>query len=153
MNWLATLFSGGDAIKTVGDTLEKLFTNDDAREKALEMQKAQFAFDLEVAKIEQQLITAQTDINKVEAANPSVFVSGWRPFVGWICAAAFGYIAILEPLLRFVAVVGFDYKGQFPQIDTNLTMQVLIGMLGLGGLRTFDKVKGVDTKGVGNKGN
>jgi hypothetical protein len=150
MNWLASLFTGGDTVKVVGDTLEKLFTNDDAREKALEMQKAQQAFDLEIAKLDQQLVTAQTDINKIEAVNPSVFVSGWRPFVGWICAAALAYVAILKPLVRFIATVGFDYQGEFPKIDTNITMQVLLGMLGLGGLRSFDKLKGTDTKAVGN---
>jgi hypothetical protein len=150
MNWLATLFGSGDTVKVVGDTLEKLFTNDDAREKALEMQKAQLSYDLEIAKLAQQEDAAQTDINKVEAANPSVFVSGWRPFVGWVCAFALAYVAILEPIVRFVATVLFEYKGEFPKIDTTITLQVLLGMLGLGGLRSFDKMKGTDTKAVGN---
>jgi Holin of 3TMs, for gene-transfer release len=150
MNWLMSLFSSGDGVKVVGDTLTSLFTNDDAREKALEMQKAQQAYDLEMAKIEQSLITAQTDINKIEAANPSIFVSGWRPFVGWVCAVALLYVAILEPLIRFVAKVIFGYQGEFPVIDTTITMQVLLGMLGLSGMRSFDKFKGTDTKAVGN---
>lgn len=150
MNWLASLFTGGDTVKVVGDTLEKLFTNDDAREKALEMQKAQQAFDLEIAKLDQQVVIAQTDIDKTEAVNPSVFVSGWRPFVGWVCAVALAYVAILEPLVRFIAKVGFSYQGAFPVIDTTITMQILMGMLGLGGLRSFDKLKGTDTKAVGN---
>lgn len=151
MNWLASLFSGSDAIKVVGDTMEKLFTNDDAREKALEMQKAQFSFDLEIAKLEQQALTEQTDIDKIEAANPSMFVSGWRPFVGWVCAFALAYVAILEPLARFIATTGFAYKGTFPVIDTTITMQILLGMLGLSGMRSFDKLKGTDTKAIGNQ--
>ena len=150
MNWLASLFSSGDAVKTVGTTLEKLFTNDDAREKALEMQKAQQAYDLEIAKLEQQSLTAQTDLNKVEAASSSVFVSGWRPFVGWICAFALAYVSILDPIIRFIAVVGFGYQGNFPVIDTTITMQILLGMLGLSGMRSFDKLKGTDTKSVGS---
>jgi len=150
MNWLATLFGSADTVKVVGDTLEKLFTNDDAREKALEMQKAQQAYDLEIAKLDAQGITQQTDINKIEAVNPSLFVSGWRPFVGWVCACALAYVAILEPLVRFVATVGFKYTGGFPVIDTTITLQVLLGMLGLSGMRSFDKLKGTDTKAVGN---
>ncbi len=149
MNWLASLF-GGDAIKVVGTTLEKLFTNDDAREKALETEKAQLAFALEVAKLEQESLNAQTDINKIEAANPNLFVSGWRPFVGWVCAAALAYVAILEPLVRFISKVGFQYTGEFPIIDTTITLQVLLGMLGLSGMRSFDKFKGTDTKAIGN---
>jgi len=151
MTWLTALLGGGDTVKVVGDTLEKLFTNDDAREKALEMQKAQQAFDLEIAKLESQALTNQTDINKIEANNPSVFVSGWRPFVGWICAFALAYVGILEPMIRFVAEVMFGYKGSFPVIDSTITMQVLLGMLGLSGMRSFDKLKGTDTKQVGNK--
>lgn len=150
MNWLASLFGGGDTVKVVGDTLEKLFTNDDAREKALEMQKAQQAYDLEIAKLDQQSNSAQTDINKIEAANSNLFVSGWRPFVGWVCAFALAYVGIVEPFVRFIATVGFHYTGTFPSIDTDITMQVLLGMLGLGGMRSFDKLKGTATKGVGN---
>lgn len=86
---------------------------------------------------------AQSNINQVEAASSSMFVAGWRPFVGWICAAALGYVSILEPVGRFIATVGFKYAGPFPVIDTSLTMQVLLGLLGMGGLRTYEKVKGV----------
>ena len=150
MNWLATLFGSGDTVKTVGTTLEKLFTNDDAREKALEMQKAQQAYDLELAKLDLQTLTTQTDTNKIEAANPSLFVSGWRPFVGWVCAFALAYVSILEPIVRFIAQVGFHYTGEFPHIDTTITMQILLGRLGLGTLRSFDKYKGTDTKAIGN---
>ena len=90
-----------------------------------------------------QLALGQIEINKAEAASTSLFVSGWRPCVGWICASALGYAAILEPFARFIAKVGFGYAGAFPAIDTMLTMQVLLGLLGLGGLRTWEKQKGV----------
>lgn len=86
---------------------------------------------------------AQTDINVIEAANPNIFVSGARPFIMWICGVALLYSALFEPLMRFVAQIGFGYVGEFPAIDTNLTMQLLLGILGLGGYRTFEKVKGV----------
>ena len=87
---------------------------------------------------------AQIETNKVEAANTSWFVAGWRPAVGWICAAALGYAAIIEPMARFTAAVGFKYVGAFPVIDTVLTLQILLGMLGLGSMRSLEKVKSVE---------
>ena len=89
------------------------------------------------------VITAQTDINKIEAGSSSLFVAGWRPFVGWCCGAAFLYAAILEPLARFISKVMFSYAGDFPAIDTTLTMQILLGLLGMAGLRSWDKKNGV----------
>ena len=144
MNWLTALFSGGDAVKVVGDTVEKLFTNDDAREKALESQKAQMAYNIDLEKLDVQLATNQTDINKVEAASSNTFSSSWRPFIGYICGFALAYSAILEPLARFIAKVGFDYSGDFPVIDTTMNGQILMGLLGLGTLRTIEKSKGVN---------
>jgi hypothetical protein len=99
--------------------------------------------ELEQLHAEVQLATGQMDINKVEAASSSTFVSGWRPFIGWICGAALAYVGLVEPLARFIAQVAFHYNGAFPIIDTNLTMQVLLGMLGLGTLRTYEKKNGV----------
>ena len=89
-----------------------------------------------------QLITGQLDINKVEAAHKSIFVAGWRPGVGWVCALGLLYASFLEPLMRFIASLS-GYTGEFPLIDTTLTMQVLLGMLGLVAARTREKEKGV----------
>lgn len=89
-----------------------------------------------------QLLTGQLEINKTEAAHKSIFVAGWRPFVGWVCGFALAYAAILEPLMRFGATM-YGYTGDFPVIDTSITMQVLLGMLGLGAMRTREKEKGV----------
>jgi len=85
----------------------------------------------------------QVEINKIEAASGSLFVSGGRPFVVWVCAFALAYASVVEPIARFVAKVGFGYDGEFPVIDTELTMQVLVGVLGLGAYRSFEKVRGV----------
>lgn len=101
---------------------------------------------LELIKLQQSgdlaQITGQLEINKVEAANASVFVSGWRPAIGWICAAALGYQYLVRPL----AIAGFAAFGHplpvMPGLDDNL-WQLLLGMLGLGGLRTFEKLNGV----------
>lgn len=101
------------------------------REMAAEMQSQEFA-----------IMLAQIEVNKEEAKSQSTFVAGWRPAVGWVGAIAFGYVGILEPLLRFVSSVAFGYTGAFPTIDTNLTIQVLFGILGLGAMRSYDKVTG-----------
>ena len=88
------------------------------------------------------VVQGQLDINKVEAANPSVFVSGWRPFIGWVCGAACAWNWIGLPI---VATVLKFYQVDVPVSPANLTemLPVLMGMLGLGGLRTIEKIKGV----------
>jgi hypothetical protein len=88
---------------------------------------------------------AQTEINKVEAANANLFVSGWRPFIGWTCGAAFAYHFVLQPLLVFIlASFGVDFT--LPVFSMESLMTVLMGLLGMGGLRTYEKFKGVASK-------
>ena len=124
----------------IGNTLiQRIFPDPaqaaEAKLKLLEMQQNG---DLAV-------MTAQTDTNKIEAASSSVFVAGWRPFVGWVCGCGLAYVAIVEPIARLIATL-LGYTGAFPAIDTTLTMQVLIGLLGMGGLRSLDKYNGVASK-------
>ncbi len=120
--------------------VNKIWPDADAKQKA---QAAQLV--LETSK-EYDLQQGQIDVNKVEAANTSIFVAGWRPFIGWTCGFALLYASILDPLARFVAMVLLHYLGAFPVINTEITMQVLFGMLGLGGMRTFEKYKRVASK-------
>jgi len=85
---------------------------------------------------------AQTEINKAEATHRSVFVAGWRPFIGWTCGAAFVYHFIVLPLiLLWAALSGSTVV--LPEFDMQMLTTVLMGMLGLGGLRTYEKLKGV----------
>lgn len=123
----------GEVIKSVGQIADDLTTSDKERMQA----------DLDAYKAETDRMDGQVEINKIEAANSSLFVSGGRPFVVWVCAVALAYAAVIEPMARFVAKVGFGYDGDFPSINTDLTMQVLVGVLGLGAYRSFEKVKGV----------
>jgi len=91
------------------------------------------------------VVQGQLDINKVEAANPAVFVSGWRPFIGWVCGAACAWNWIGLP----IAKLGLALSGHPLELSpANLTemMPVMLGMLGLGGLRTVEKIKGVAAK-------
>ena len=119
----------------VGQIFDRVIPDKAAAEKAkLEMAAALQSQDF-------QLALEQIKVNAEEAKSASVFVSGWRPAVGWIGAFGLGYAAVLEPVIRFTAVVGFGYAGKFPVLDTSITMQVLFGILGLGAYRTYEKVK------------
>lgn len=133
----------GGVIEAVGKVAGDLITTD--KEK-MQMEIEQRKLDLEEKKLGQAINLAQIDVNKEEAKNPSVFVSGWRPFIGWGCGFAFIYIGILEPVARFVAKVVYAYTGDFPDIDTTITMQVLFGLLGLAGMRTYEKTQKVASK-------
>jgi hypothetical protein len=120
-----------------GKVLERIFPDPTERLKA-QTALTQLQESGELAKL-----AGQMEINKVEAASTNWFIAGWRPFVGWICGLGLAYVAIVEPIARFIALQ-LAYKGAFPVIDTNLTMQVLLGMLGLAAARSIEKVKGAE---------
>lgn len=84
-----------------------------------------------------QILELQTKINEVEAQHRSMFVAGWRPFIGWICGLAFAYHFVAFPIVRTIYP-----EVEFPVLNTEPLFTVLMGMLGLGGLRTFEKLKG-----------
>lgn len=104
---------------------------------------------LELFKLQQSgelaQITGQLEINKAEAANASVFVSGWRPAIGWICGAALAYQYIIRPVVSWGVIAAGHPLPPMPGLDENL-WQLLLGMLGLGGLRTFEKINNVAAK-------
>jgi hypothetical protein len=89
-----------------------------------------------------QIDLAQLGINKVEAAHRSIFVAGWRPFIGWTCGVALCYSYVLQPITIFI-MIQTGHVVPLPEMDLSAMMPVLMGMLGLGGLRTFEKFKGV----------
>jgi hypothetical protein len=108
-------------------------------------QKAKLAHDLATMaeRHAQELAKGQLEINKAEASHRSIFVAGWRPFVGWTCGVALAYHFIVAPLVLFAAAfAGFEIP-TLPEFDMGSLLTVLMGMLGLGGLRTFEKFKGV----------
>lgn len=91
------------------------------------------------------VVQGQLDINKVEAANPSVFVSGWRPFIGWVCGSACAWNWIGLPIAKVLLLI-WEQPLNLAPADLSEMMPVLMGLLGLGALRTFEKVKGVAAK-------
>lgn len=110
----------------------------DAKLKMLELAQRG---ELAVLDADTRLALAQLEVNKVEAGT-DLFRGGWRPAVGWVCVLGLGYQLVLRPLLPWaVKVCGADVP-DLPSIDTETLMVLLTGMLGLGGLRTFEKVKG-----------
>ena len=114
--------------------LERWFP-DPAQKAAAEMEMMKLLQTAELSKI-----LAQLEVNAKEAAHPSVWVAGWRPFIGWVCGCSFAYATILHPLLTWYGRSrGWPAP---PTLDAELMLYVLGGMLGLGGYRTLEKVKG-----------
>jgi len=103
---------------------------------------------LELIKLQQSgelaQIAGQMEINKVEAASSSTFVAGWRPFIGWVCGAAFAYKFVLAPIGAFVLAAA-GHPIVMPVLDFTEMSSVLLGMLGLGGMRTLEKIKGAES--------
>jgi len=108
-------------------------------------QKAQLAHDIATMsqKHAQEQVLAQLEINKAEAASGSIFKGGWRPFIGWVCGVAFAYHFVLQPIIIFVVVAFGLQIPELPEFDMTSLMTVLGGMLGIGGLRTYEKQKGL----------
>lgn len=117
------------AALNLGDTLIKRIFPDPA-----DQAKAQFA----LAELNQRGELAQIAVNLAEAKHENIFVSGWRPFVGWVCGMAFAYNFIGAPLLKF-AMDAAGHPIPLPALDLGPLITVLGGMLGLGSLRTFEK--------------
>ena len=91
----------------------------------------------------QQIALAQIEVNKAEAASGSIFNGGWRPAVGWTCAVAFAYHFIVKDVMIFAAALAGMEIPELPEFDMGTLLTVLGGMLGIGGLRTYEKQKGI----------
>lgn len=136
----------GGIVQAVGQLADDLITTDKERLSAeLELRR----LGLEEGRIEADLVRGQLQVNQAEATSSNLFVAGWRPAIGWIGAAALGYQFLLYPLLVWVwsllqarGVVPGDLQPP-PMLDTDALWVVLSGMLGIAGLRSVEKVKGV----------
>jgi hypothetical protein len=123
----------------LGPVLERLIPDPNARN----------AFSLQLISALQAADLSQLKVNEMEAANPNLFVSGWRPFIGWICGGALFYQYIFLPLgvyvASFISSAAVTNLLNAPKLDGNL-WELMIGMLGMGALRSFEKFKGVASK-------
>lgn len=134
MSFFGTMFGGGVAepIKAVGAIVDDLFTSDEERlgkEEAL-------------LRLAQRPGLVQAEINKIEAQHRSVFVAGWRPFIGWVCGSALAYSFILRDLLAWTIVAGGYELAMPPELAMDHLITILMALLGLGGYRTFEKLAG-----------
>ncbi|MBV1775308.1 holin family protein [Burkholderiaceae bacterium DAT-1] len=147
MSFIGDLLGSGDLVKSVGDVVDKFVTTDKERlELQIERDKADMDQTYRMALLDQQLNVAQTEVNKVEAANPSLFVAGWRPAIGWVCALALFYQFLIYPVLLWL------WPERKPgELDLNSLYPLIFGMLGIAGMRSYEKLKGVETKVVGGK--
>lgn len=107
---------------------------------AREVAKEEFTSAFLAAYVEQ--MRQQAEINKVEAASSMFFVAGWRPFIGWVCGLGFAYTFLVLPIVNGILTL-FGVQEVLPGLDNNVLMELTLGMLGMAGLRSFEKMKGV----------
>ena len=127
MSFWTKLFGGAvtEPIDALGSAVDRIFTNDEER------MQAQAVLD----KIAQKPAILQAEINKIEAQHRSLFVAGWRPAIGWVCAIGLAFPFILNPLIEWAGGTG-------PKIPMEQLMELVVALLGLGTLRTFEKLAG-----------
>ena len=111
----------------------------DAKLKALELAQRGELSELDA---DLRLALGQLEVNKVEAASPDLFRGGWRPAAGWMCVAGLAYQFLAQPLLPWLVALTGHTVPALPPIDGDALMALLLGMLGLGGLRTIERVRG-----------
>ena len=122
--------------------IDKIWPDPAQRDAAkLELMKMQQAGDLAQLTAETSVMIEQIKVNQAEAQNPSTFVSGWRPAIGWICGAACAWNWIGLPITKVIAVI-LDHPINLAPADLTEMLPILMGMLGLGGLRTIEKLQG-----------
>jgi hypothetical protein len=129
----------GSIIEVVGKVLDKVLPDPKAKADALQ----------KLAELQQNgdlaIIAGQNKINEIEAANPTLFVSGARPFIIWVCGVALAFQLVVAPLVMW----GYQIAGHpvaLPVMQTELLTTLLVGLLGLGGMRTVEKLQGVASK-------
>lgn len=130
------------AIKPLLDLIPNPAQKEKARQ---EFEQALMQQELELTKLMAKSDSDQVEVNKVEAASSSLFVSGWRPFLGWVCGVAFAYHYVLQPVVVFFLAT-FGKSVELPKIEFMEMSNVVMGMLGLGALRSWEKTKGVASK-------
>lgn len=140
---IAPILEGIGVLGKVAKDLREAITG-----RAIEDPNKRREIELKLIELERQFAEAQLKINAAEAAHPSTFVAGWRPAVGWICALGVAMKVIVRPIAQWiVTTLGLtNAAGQpiiLPDIPVDVLVTLLLGLLGLGGLRTYEGVKGI----------
>lgn len=118
-------------VEAIGNLLDRLFTSDDERAAAAAVME----------KLRQHPAELQVELNKIEAAHRSVFVAGWRPAVGWVCAAGVAWAYLGHPLFVWAATLWWPGLAP-PALQTDSLIELVLAMLGMAGLRTLEKATG-----------
>jgi len=128
MGWFSKLIGGGitETVKGVAEVVDRFVETPD--EKA--------AFKTVMAKMAQEPGLAQVELNKIGAAHRSVFIAGWRPFIGWVCGIGLAFAFLVNPVLQWA----LGQSG--PELPLDIILELVLGMLGLAGLRTVEKLSG-----------
>lgn len=147
-------FGIDDAVTAVagigGKLIDRLWPDPtQAAAAKLELLKMQESGELSRMTLESSVMKAQIDVNAQEAQSDNVFVAGWRPSVGWVCTAGLAMQYVVAPFLTWIATL-VGHPVTFPQLDMNTLLPLLLGMLGLGAMRTYEKVNSATDQGVGH---
>ena len=133
----------GSLFDLISKSLDKIFPDQNAANAAkLEMFKLQQAGAFKELEQQFELSKKQIDVNIEEAKSSSIFVAGWRPAIGWVCVLAYSFNYLILPLANFAAHA-YGLTADIVALDTGELTTLLFGMLGIGGLRTYEKIKGV----------
>lgn len=133
----------GPVIDLIGKAVDKFVP--DPQKKAeinLEILRMAQEGEFKILDAEVELAKEQVKVNAIEAASPDKFRGGWRPATGWVCVFGFAYMLLARPLLPWIISVCGGSAPPLPAIDTTETFALLSGLLGLGGFRTYEKLKG-----------
>jgi hypothetical protein len=123
------------AISIVGNVLDKFVEDKDLKMK----------LEHELKNSLNEANLAQISVNKTEAQHHSIFVAGWRPAIGWVAAIGFAYTFVLQPFLQWIMIMQ-GVEGTLPEINTEILFELVIAMLGMAGLRSFEKLNGVSRR-------
>ena len=120
----------------IGNVLDKIIPDNNAKEQAKQQ--------IEKALIDNaaQINLTQAETNKIEAAHRSIFVSGWRPFLGWVSGFGFAWVFVASPVIRWILALN-EINVTLPELQTDVLMELTLAMLGLASLRTWEKSKGL----------
>ena len=128
----------GSAVKGLFEGFDSLFTSDEERGQ----------LQLAVEQLVHDRLNMQAKTNQEEAKHPSVFVSGWRPFLGWVCGVGIGFQFVARPILQWVndivsVITGNPQMPALPSLDVEQLISLVVAMLGIAGYRSYEKTKGI----------
>jgi hypothetical protein len=138
MSFLTSLFGAGDTVEKAGKAFDELFTSDDERNQAR----------IVLEKLNQKPLILQAELNKIEAGHRSIFVAGWRPAIGWVCALALFCFYIPKFLLATIVWVVAIHQGGWVDIpaypvEAHGLFELVLALLGMATIRTVEKAKGL----------